>query len=243
MTEELRKTFHEELESIKNGIIRMAGRVSEAIVRGTDAFLAGDMAEAESLIGNDDVIDAMSIELEERCYQVLALQQPMASDLRAITGALWINGEIERCGDLMSNICKAARRMHGSTINPSIRGLIQQMSDEAGRLFRLSIDSYIEGDSGLASALDDIDDRLDELNEETTKAVLSEHTNSETELKVSVQLALVGRYYERIGDHSVNIGERVSYIGNGWMPENTGAIRAQHRIEKNIGAKELDGDS
>ena len=108
MTEELRKTFHEELESIKNGIIRMAGRVSEAIVRGTDAFLAGDMAEAESLIGNDDVIDAMSIELEERCYQVLALQQPMASDLRAITGALWINGEIERCGDLMSNICKAA---------------------------------------------------------------------------------------------------------------------------------------
>ncbi len=243
MTEELRKTFHEELESIKNGIIRMAGRVSEAIVRGTDAFLAGDMAEAESLIGNDDVIDAMSIELEERCYQVLALQQPMASDLRAITGALWINGEIERCGDLMSNICKAARRMHGSTINPSVRGLIQQMSDEAGRLFRLSIDSYIEGDSGLASALDDIDDRLDELNEETTKAVLFGHTNSEMELNVSVQLSLVCRYYERIGDHSVNIGERVSYIVNGWMPENTGAIRAQHRIEKNIGAKELDGDS
>ena len=243
MTEELRKTFHEELESIKNGIIRMAGRVSEAIVRGTDAFLAGDMAEAESLIGNDDVIDAMSIELEERCYQVLALQQPMASDLRAITGALWINGEIERCGDLMSNVCKAARRMHGSTINPSIRGLIQQMSDEAGRLFRLSIDSYIEGDSGLASALDDIDDRLDELNEETTKAVLSEHTNSEMELNVSVQLALVCRYYERRGDHSVNSGEPVSAIVNGWMPENTGAIRAQHRIEKNIGAKELDGDS
>ena len=121
--------------------------------------------------------------------------------------------------------------------------IIQQMSDEAGRLFRLSIDSYIEGDSGLASALDDIDDRLDELNEETTKAVLFGHTNSEMELNVSVQLALVCRYYERIGDHSVNIGERVSYIVNGWMPENTGAIRAQHRIEKNIGAKELDGDS
>ena len=85
MTEELRKTFHEELDSIKNGIVRMAGRVSEAIVRGTEVFLAGDMAAAETLISNDDVIDAMSIELEERCYQVLALQQPMASDLRAIT--------------------------------------------------------------------------------------------------------------------------------------------------------------
>lgn len=242
MTEELRKTFHEELDSIKNGVVRMAGRVSEAIVRGTEVFLAGDMAAAETLISNDDVIDAMSIELEERCYQVLALQQPMASDLRAITGALWINGEVERCGDLMSNICKAARRMHGTTINPEVRGLIQQMSDEAARLFRLSIDSYIEGDSGLASALDDIDDRLDELNEETVKAVLSGHTNSEMELNLSVQLALVCRYYERIGDHAVNVGERVSYIVNGWKPENTGAARAQIRLEPGIGAKELDKD-
>ena len=102
--------------------------------------------------------------------------------------------------------------------------------------------SYIEGDSGLASALDDIDDRLDELNEETVKAVLSGHTNSEMELNLSVQLALVCRYYERIGDHAVNVGERVTYIVNGWKPENTGAARAQIRLEPGIGAKELDKD-
>ena len=238
MTEELRKVFHEELDAIKNATVRMAGRVSEAIVRGTDALLSGDLDAAQALIENDDAIDAMSIDLEGRCYQVLSLQQPMASDLRAITGALWINGEIERSADLMSNVCKASRRIHGKTIDPIVRGSIEQMSAEAARLFRLSIDAYNEGDSGLAAALDDIDDRLDELNEDTIEAIFASHKNTtEPDLQLSVQLALVCRYYERIGDHAVNIGERVVYIVNGWMPENTGAIRAAARVNEDKGEK------
>ena len=99
-----------------------------------------------------------------------------------------------------------------------------------------------EGDSGLASALDDIDDRLDELNEETVKAVsIEKHNDSEMELNVSVQLALVCRYYERIGDHAVNVGERVSYIVNGWKPERTGAARLTDTTKTNrIEIKELE---
>ena len=242
MTEELRKTYHEELEGIRHGLVRMAGRVSEAIPRGTEIFLAGDLAEAQRLIDDDDVIDAMSVELESRCYEVLALQQPMASDLRAITTALWLNGEIERSGDLMANIAKATRRIYGISVNPKVRGLIVQMSEEAARLFRLAIDSYAESDSGLGAALDDIDDRLDELHRETIQAIFETHREQAIDLQAGVQLALVCRFYERIGDHAVNIGERVRYMVDGWSPEHTGALRAEARKSPDVGAVELDGD-
>lgn len=240
MTEELRKAFHEDLDTIKHGIVRMAGRVSETIPRGTEAFLASDLAEAQTLIEEDDIIDALSIELEERCYEVLALQQPMASDLRAIMTALWLNAEIERSGDLMTNIAKATRRIYGSEIDPRIRGLLVQMSEEAARLFRLAINSYVERDAGLAVALDDIDDRLDELNIETTQAILETYNDRDLDLQPAVQLALICRYYERIGDHAVNIGERVRYMVDGWLPEQTGAARAALRAP-DVAARELDG--
>lgn len=240
MTEELRKAFHEDLDTIKHGIVRMAGRVSETIPRGTEAFLASDLAEAQTLIEEDDIIDALSIELEERCYEVLALQQPMASDLRSIMTALWLNSEIERSGDLMTNIAKATRRIYGSEIDPRIRGLLVQMSEEAARLFRLAINSYVERDAGLAVALDDIDDRLDELNIETTQAILETYNDRDLDLQPAVQLALICRYYERIGDHAVNIGERVRYMVDGWLPEQTGAARAALRAP-DVAARELDG--
>jgi phosphate transport system protein len=242
MTDDLRRSFHVELDAIKHGIVRMAGRVSETIPRGTEAFLAGDLAEAQALIEDDDILDAMSIELEERCYQVLALQQPMASDLRAITSALWLNSEIERSGDLMTNIAKATRRIYGVDIDPKVRGLLVQMSEEAARLFRLAVDAYVEGDAGLAAALDDIDDRLDDLNKETTLAIFEAHSDDQFGLQPSVQLALVCRYFERIGDHAVNMGERIQYMINGWLPEHTGAVRASARKAPDIGAQELDAD-
>jgi phosphate transport system protein len=229
MTAELRKSFHEELELVRQGIVRMAGRVTETIPRGTEAFLSGDLTEAQIVIEEDDILDSMSIELEERCYGLLALQQPMASDLRQIMTALWLNSEIERSGDLMSNIAKATRRIYGTPIHPKVRGLLVQMSEEAARLFRLSIDAYVERDTGLAAALDDIDDRLDELNIQTVLAVFESHNEEHLGLQPAVQLALVCRYYERIGDHAVNIGERVRYMVDGWMPEHAGAARATMR--------------
>lgn len=242
MTEVMRKTYHEELNAIRDAIVRMAGIVGELIPRGTEIFLGGDLTEAQRLIEEDDIVDAMSIELEERCYQVLALQQPMASDLRAITSALWLNAEIERSADLMCNIAKATRRIYGITIDPRVRGLIVQMSEEAARLFRLAIDSYAEGDSGLGAALRDIDDRLDELHRDTIQAIFETHQDQGYDLQAGVQLALVCRFYERIGDHAVNIGERVCYMVDGWHPEHTGAMRANARKQEHLDVDELPDD-
>lgn len=229
MTEELRRNFHDELEEVRQGIVRMAGLVTESIPRGTEAFLAGDLNGAQALIEDDDVLDALALEIEEHCYQLLALQQPMATDLRAIMTALWLTAEIERSGDLMTNIAKATRRIYGTPISPKVRGLLVQMSEEAARLFRLALDSYAEQEAGLAAALDDIDDRLDELNIETVLAIFETHNAEQLGLQPAVQLALVCRYYERIGDHAVNIGERVRYMVDGWMPEHAGAARLSMR--------------
>lgn len=229
MTEELRKGFHGDLDDIKSTVIRMAAIVTEAIPRGTEALLNNDLKAAQQMIEEDDILDLLSMNLEEQCYQVLALQQPMASDLRAIVSALRLNSEIERSGDLVVNIVKATRRMYGNEYHPKLRGLIVKMSTEAQRMFRLAGEAYTEGDVGLAAALDDIDDRLDELNYENVHAIFEAHNREEIDLQASVQLALIGRYYERIGDHAVNIGERVQYMVTGWLPEHTGAARAAAR--------------
>jgi phosphate transport system protein len=226
---ENRRNFHQELDEIRDGIVRLAAMVTELIPRGTEVLLTADMQGAQKLIDDDDELDALSLELEERCYQVLALQQPMAGDLRAIVTAIRLISEIERSGDLMVNIAKGARRIYGVAFEPKLRGLIEQMSEEATRLFKLAIDAYAEGNAGLAAALDDIDDRLDELHVHYIEAIFDCHHRGGVDLEAGVQLALIGRYYERIGDHAVNIGGRVRYMVTGWLPEHTGAARVNAR--------------
>jgi phosphate transport system protein len=196
----------------------LAASVAETIPRATQVLLDGDLEGADYLINGDDEIDTKSSELEERCYDVLALQAPMAGDLRQIVTAVKMIGEIERSADLAVNICKASRRIYGIDLDPKLRGMIAQMGEQAGLLFRLSIDAYKEGDVALASALDDIDDLLDRLQADFIAQIFECHAAHQLELLVAVQLALVARFYERIGDHGVNIGERVRYMVTGWLP-------------------------
>jgi phosphate transport system protein len=173
----------------------------------------------------DDELDARAIELEERCYQLLALQQPVARDLRTIVAALKIVGEIERSADLVANICKAARRIHGHELDPKLRGVIRRMSDQAQHLFSSAVVAYTDNDAALAAALDDMDNLLDDLQREFIQSIFESHSAGKVDLQVAVQLAVVCRFYERIGDHAVNVGEKVRYMVTGWLPEHTGAAR------------------
>ncbi|MXY80054.1 MAG: phosphate signaling complex protein PhoU [Chloroflexi bacterium] len=176
------------------------------------------MAAAQEIIDADNILDDASRALEHHCQQLLALQQPMAGDLRTILAAMTINHELERSGDLVENIAKAMRRVYGIDFGPRLRGLITQMSEEATRLMRFAMDAFADGNSGLAAALDDIDDRLDRLNHQCLAMIVGEEGRAMGDLMSGVQLALIGRYYERIGDHAVNIGERVRYMVDGWRP-------------------------
>ncbi len=226
---ELRSQFHLKLKEVRSEVVRMCAIVTEMIPRATDAFLSNDLDAAQQLIDDDDLLDAVSVNLDTLCTQLLALQQPMATDLREIVAAIRLNPEIERSGDLVVNIAKATRRMFGTQYNPNIRGLILKMSEEAQRMFRLAGEAYDGRDVALGAALDDIDDRLDEYANELIATVLEEHRAHDTDPQTSIQMALLGRFYERIGDHAVNVGEWVRFIVEGWTPEQIGAERARSR--------------
>ena len=218
MPDDLRKEFHQQLDEIREGITGVATSVSETIPRATQVLLDGDLEGADYLINSDDEIDKRSLELEEQCYELLALQAPMAGDLRQLVTAVKMIGEIERSGDLAVNICKAARRIYGVPLDPKLRTMIGQMGEQAAQLFSLSIEAYNDSDVPLASALDDMDDLLDRLQAEFIAQIFECHAADQIELLVAVQLALIARFYERIGDHGVNIGERVRYMVTGWLP-------------------------
>lgn len=221
---DVRRHFHEQLDAVMRDITLLAAHVTEAIPRGTQALLDNDLVAAQEIIDHDDVVDDLAVQIEERCYRILALESPVASELRALIAAIRLIAEIERSADLMVNVCKATRRIYPADLPPPVRGLLEQMSEQAVRLFRMCMDAYVEEDASLAAALDDIDDRLDDLHADYIQAVLTWGSEA-GDIQPAVQLALIGRYYERIGDHAVNIGERVRYMVDGWLPEHTGSAR------------------
>jgi phosphate transport system protein len=224
-----RRAYHRELEELRHDLIRLAAQVTELVPRGTEVLLNGDLTGAQGLIDDDDLIDRMSVEIEERIYSVLVRQAPMASELRELVTMLKSVAELERSADLVINVAKAARRMYGAPLSAKVRGLIAAMSAEAQKLMRLAVDAFAERDDALAAALADIDDRLDQLNRDMVEAIFETKASAELDLQMAVQLALIARYYERIGDHAVNIGQRVAYMVTGWLPEHTGALRADAR--------------
>jgi len=232
VTEESRKSVHHSLDDVRAEIVQLAALVTESIPQATRALLDMDLQAAQRVIDHDDVLDRKSAEIEEHCLRLLALQQPAAGDLRALMTAMKLNWELERSGDLSVNICKTVRRIFGSTIEPRIRGLIEQMSEHAHMLTRRAIDAYATGDAALAAALDDMDDALDTLQNDFIQAILRANENDRLPLNIAVQLALVGRYYERIGDHAVDIGQRTQYMVTGWLPEHIGAARAEAKARR-----------
>jgi phosphate transport system protein len=221
--EDLRSGFHRDLDDIRESIAKLSAMVTEAVPRATRILLEQDLEGAEQMIRGDDEIDARSLVLEERCYSILALQSPVARDLRAVVSALRIIAEIERSADLTVNLCKAARRIYGHQLDPRLRGIIQKMGNQAHQLYKEATEAYLTSDDVRAAALDDMDSYLDDLQREFVAVIFDSHAAEHIDLQVAVQLAIVARFYERIGDHAVNIGERVRYMVSGWVPEHDGA--------------------
>lgn len=232
----LRKQFSEHLDHIQSSVVRLGDMVCEAIPAATATLLTGDLAGARNIIDGDDEIDALTLEIEEECFQILVLQSPMARDLRVVVTALRLASEIERCGDLASNIAKTARRLFHVELDPTLRAMVDRMSELAVGLLRFALDAYARADDAQAAALDDLDDELDNLHRAFVETIFEQHRTQDLDLRVGVQLALIGRFYERLGDHAVNVGERVQYQVTGWLPERDGAQRAQARQANEVAA-------
>ena len=232
MTEDVRTEFHQLMDEVRADLVQMGGMVAEGISAVTAALLAGDIGSADQIIAADDELDLLSLEAEEKCVRLLALQQPVAVDLRTILTDLRMISEIERSGDLVTNIAKAVARLHGAELEPRLRGLLDRMRQQAVRLTAMAMDAYAERDAGLAAVLNEVDDVLDDLHDQYLDEVFASHNAGHIDTQHAVQLAVVGRFYERIGDHAVNIAQRVEFLVTGQLPEHLGANRARARREQ-----------
>lgn len=225
----IRTELNERLETLRHDLLAMMDLVAERVDEVTLALLERDVAHADSLIAGDDEIDLMSQEVEELCVDTLIREQPVAGDLRAIVAAMHMNSDIERSGDLTTNIAKAVGRLQGSKPHDRIRDLILRMSEQATFLFERAAEAYGSLDAEMAASIDELDDVLDDLHRTFIQAVIQASRHGELEAHETLQLAMIGRFYERIGDHAENIGERTRYIVDGWTPESAGADRARAR--------------
>lgn len=215
----IRRAFGEDLVAVHGAVTALGSGVAAAVEAATASLLAHDLDAARRLIASDDAFDDATVDIEARCYRLLGLQGPVASDLRAVIAALAIASELERCGDLASNIAKTARRLFDVTIPPKLRGMIDRMGKLAAAQLRFAVDAYTSADESRAAALDDLDDEIDALHRDFLEAIFDGSSGGDVDARVAVQLALLGRFYERIGDHAVNVGERVLFQVSGWTPD------------------------
>ena len=217
---ETRKLFHEELQELADDVARLGALAGEAIQAGTAAFLAEDLQATKKVIEQDSRLDDLTHAIERRTYVLLARQQPMAVDLRMLVTVLRGVHELERIGDYMVNVAKAARRLYPEPLDPRIRGLIDRMRAQALEQLKLAISCFVERDHVRAAALADMDDVMDDLQKDLFRVIFSTFEQSDdVSVQRAVQIALVGRYFERIADHAVNFGERVAYMVTGEFPD------------------------
>ena len=211
MPEELRKAFHRDLDEIDDKVKQLFALVSEGLAAATDAFLAGDREAAKALMERDKLVDALYNDVEALVQRQFALQTPMARDMRFLLSVLRIVPELERSADLAEHVAQRAVRGLAAELTPRVRGLVEQMGRVGNEMWRHAGEAYVELDARMAAQLRDDDDELDELHTN----LVAELVSGKLELPVALEMALVARFYERLGDHAVNVAERIRYLAEG----------------------------
>ncbi|MFL6077560.1 MAG: phosphate signaling complex protein PhoU [Mycobacteriales bacterium] len=216
----MRAEFHDELDQIGQSLIELTNLAGSAIARATTALLDADLDLAESVISNDKAIDELRARTDEKAVEVLALQAPVATDLRIVVTSLRMASDLERMGDLASHIARIARMRHPQVAVPqSIRPIILEMGQTAQRIVSKAGSVIASQDAAAASELEADDDVMDGLHRRLFKALLSPTWDSGME--AAIDITLLGRYYERFADHAVSVARRVVYLATGDWPEHT----------------------
>ena len=203
----------------------MADDVAERVAEVTSAMLDADVELADAIIATDDDMDQRSLRVEEQCIEALLSDQLVDADLRFVVAALHINGDIERSADLTANIARAIGRLQGARPDDQVRDLVARMSVQAQTLFRRAGESLKARDAESAASIVELDDVLDDLHSTYIQTVIQGARRGSLDAQQSMQLALVGRFYERIGDHAGNIGERVRFMVDGRLPGTQAGVR------------------
>jgi len=205
---EHRQEFARDLEAIEGKVIELFAMVAEDLPVATDALLTGNNEHVQALAEREQVIDALYPEVEDLVNREIVLQAPVASDLRFLLSVLRIVPELERSHDLVVDIARRADHILGQDLSPRSRGLVEHMGNLASDMWRTAADSWYQRDRSAAAVLRERDDEMDELHASLT----AELAAGRMPVPVTMEMTLVARFYERLGDHAVNIARRVVYL-------------------------------
>ena len=209
----MRDAFHEDLDKISDQLVTMTTMVATALERATTALLEGDRTVAESVIAADDDIDTLRREIDDLAVDLLARQQPVATDLRMVVTAMHMSSDIERMGDLARHIAKVARMAAPNLAIPDgMRPIIAEMAAVGQRLVKATGDAISSKDVYAAVEIGRIDDAMDELHKKVFTTLLD---NWQHGMEAGVNATLLSRYYERFGDHAVAVADRIVYLVTG----------------------------
>ena len=214
----MRDAYHEELQALNDQLVEMTRLVGSAINRATTALLDADLTLAESVIVADDAVDALRDDLDRRAMDLLARQQPVASDLRVIVTTLKMSADLERMGDLARHVARAARRRFPDPAVPApLRATVVEMGQVAELLVAKAGAVIASHDVEQALQVERDDDEMDRLHRELFTTVLSPSWKYGVE--AAIDATLLSRYYERYADHAVAVARQVIYIVTGHRPE------------------------
>lgn len=210
----MREAFHDQLDAIFVDLASMCAQVETAVNRATASLLTGDAAIAEEVISADQAIDAVREKVEDNAFALLSLQQPVAGDLRVVVSALRMVSELERMGDLSVHVAKIARlRVPNIAVPESIRETMVRMAEVAEDMVSRVKSIIADRDVEAAIELGRDDEIMDQLRRKSFAELLGD--DWEHGVEAAVDIALLGRYYERIADHAVSVANRVIFVVTG----------------------------
>ena len=221
--------FHEQLSQLKQGLLDMSEKAEALIDLAVESLRERDAGKAEAVLAADHELDELEVEVEQRAISLLALQQPMARDLRFIVGAIKISSDLERVGDHAVNIAQCTLRLLDVpvTLAPGLE--IGEMAKRAREMLGDAIDAFIRADGALGRAVCKRDDEVDALEESTFRVLLTHMMESAATISPALQLLLVSRNLERVADLATNIGEDAVYLAEG--------KQIKHHFEERLAGK------
>jgi phosphate transport system protein len=213
----MRVQYQQQLDHILSELVEMTGGVRAALSQATDALLHADLAAAEQVISSDLAIDEARDQIENDSFEILARQAPVAGDLRMLVASLRMVADLERMGDLSVHIAKVARLRYPTKAVPAVlEPVISEMAKTADEMIAAAAEIVETRDVHSAQELEQADDEMDRLRQSMFRTLLSDDWSEGVE--PAVDMALLGRYYERIGDHAVSLARRIVFLVTGQHP-------------------------
>lgn len=215
----MRREFNAELEKLHVEFHRMGGLVSQAVQSSSKAFIEHDIKLADQVIANDERINQMEIALEKKCIQHIALQSPVAMDLRRVITVMKASADLERMGDHAVSIAKSTKRIKGKNRIPAVEIMLQEMALEVQANLRLVLDAYVQSDVETATRVAEYDMRVDDMRRRIRDVVIEYMVENQQIIESATEYLQVANYLERISDYATNVAEWIIYLYTGELAE------------------------